>query len=544
MSTYTASLGLELITPGSQAGLWGNTTNNTFTLIDQAVTGVTPISFASASGNTYPLTDFNGALDESRSAVLNITGSASGANTVVIPNKQKTYLVRNNTGQDVVFQTASPSASYTVGAGYSILIFCDGNNNVFTGIASPGVGTLSVNAGGTGATTFTAGFVKSTGGTNALTSSATVNLATEVTGTLPVTRGGTGQTALTSGAMLIGNGTGNVAVLSGGAVGQVATWNGSTWTATAPASAGVSSLSAGTGIAVSGSTGAVTVSNSGVTSLSAGTGISLSGSTGSVTISSTATSGVTSFNGRTGAVTSSSGDYSSFYGSLSGTNSWTGVNTIAVAPPLNTGALNVTNNGASSPCLRTYSSPGGDTARGGEIMMTNGNASVSVRDKYLRVSAFGDLQVVNSAYSTSIFFITDSGIIQCTNNIVTSGGDGFKPGGGSWAVYSDARLKEDAAPLTGALDKITQLNPVTYKWKYNTSEITTGFIAQEVREVMPTAVGEADPLDKQKPFIPDGEKALSVSWKNDMMAYLVGAIKELKSDLDAAKARIAELEAK
>jgi trimeric autotransporter adhesin len=304
MSTYTPSLGLELITPGSQAGLWGNTTNNTFNLIDQAITGVTPISFAAASGSTYTLTDFNGAEDESRSAVLNITGSAIGANTIVIPNKQKTYLVRNNTGQDVTFRTATPSATFAVGAGFSILIFCDGNNNVFTGIASPGVGTLSVNAGGTGATTFTAGFVKSTGGTNALTSSATVNAASELSGAVPVANGGTGQTSLTSGALLVGNGTGSVAVLSGGTAGYVATWNGSTWVSAPSASAGVSSISAGTGISASGSTN-VTISNTGVTSLTAGTGISLSGSTGGITISATGGSGPT----------------------LSATQTWTGVNT-------------------------------------------------------------------------------------------------------------------------------------------------------------------------------------------------------------------------
>lgn len=49
--------------------------------------------------------------------------------------------------------------------------------------------------------------------------------------------------------------------------------------------AGVTSLGAGTGISLSGSTGGVTVTNSGVTSVSAGSGISVSASTGGVTIS-------------------------------------------------------------------------------------------------------------------------------------------------------------------------------------------------------------------------------------------------------------------
>ena len=44
--------------------------------------------------------------------------------------------------------------------------------------------------------------------------------------------------------------------------GQVLTWNGSSWAPTTPASGGVTSISAGTGISVSDSTGAVTISSS------------------------------------------------------------------------------------------------------------------------------------------------------------------------------------------------------------------------------------------------------------------------------------------
>lgn len=249
MSTYTPSLGLEEITPGDQAGLWGNTTNNNLALIDQAVTGVTPLSFTGASGTTVTLTDFNGATDEARSAVLNITGIATGSNNVVVPNKQKTYLVRNNTGQDVVFKTATPGDTYTVGSGYSILIFCDGNNNVYTGIQSPSVGTLPVSAGGTGVATFTAGFVKSAGGTTNLTSSSSINLSSEVSNVLPVANGGTGQTSLTSGAVLVGNGTGSVGVVVPGTTDYVLTSNGpgSTPSFRAPSSASYP----GAGIAVS-----------------------------------------------------------------------------------------------------------------------------------------------------------------------------------------------------------------------------------------------------------------------------------------------------
>lgn len=263
MSTYTESLGLELITPGSQAGLWGNTTNNTFTLIDQAITGVTPISFAGASGTTYTLKDYNGAEDEARAAVLNITGTATGANTVVVPNKQKTYLVRNETGRTVRFQTATPGDYYDVEAGNNILIFCDGNNGVYTGIKAPGVGTLTVSGGGTGTTTFTAGFVKSTGGTNSLTSSATVSAATELSGVTPVANGGTGQSTLPSGSLLVGTGTGAVGgITPAGYSGYVLTSNGSSWAPALPSTGGVNSVSSTT-IGVSPTSGSVVITLSG-----------------------------------------------------------------------------------------------------------------------------------------------------------------------------------------------------------------------------------------------------------------------------------------
>jgi len=51
--------------------------------------------------------------------------------------------------------------------------------------------------------------------------------------------------------------------------------------------AGVTSNVAGTGISVSGATGAVTITNTGVTSLTAGTGISVSASSGAVTVTNT-----------------------------------------------------------------------------------------------------------------------------------------------------------------------------------------------------------------------------------------------------------------
>ena len=78
-------------------------------------------------------------------------------------------------------------------------------------------GTLAVKNGGTGAETFTAGFLKANG-TNAFTTVAQIDLSTDVTDGLGVANGGTGATTLTG--VLVGNGTS--AITGGGDINDLA----------------------------------------------------------------------------------------------------------------------------------------------------------------------------------------------------------------------------------------------------------------------------------------------------------------------------------
>lgn len=582
MANYTSSLGLELITPGSQAGLWGNTTNNSLNLLDQAITGVTPYSgFAGVTGATWVPTDYNGAQDEARAAVFNFTGTATGPNTVEIPNKQKTYFVRNGTGQDIVFKTAIGTTPCTVGAGYNLPIFCDGNNNVFLAILAPGAGTLTVTGGGTGVTNFAAGgFVKSSGGANALTASPTVNASSEISGTLPVVNGGTGKSSVTAGVLLQGTGTAALTEFVGSVNGYVPTWNAATnsWVAQAPSTAGVATITAGGGILVNGgsgpASGPVTISNSGVTSATAGSGILLSGSTGGITITN---NGVLSVGAGSGISVSGTG------GALTVSNS--GVLTVngssgnVSVTPASIGALSTTGTAANSnqlggvaasSYLTSASGTAYDSARLGGVAASS-YATTSSLSSYMPKSGGTFTGLVNVSYGGTTsslsnnsvqlgypgvgmyapsasgigFFTGYAGLTLNFGNLTYSQSYAGKVGGGAWADTSDVRLKENIVPLTGALQKIMSLNPVSYEWKYDRSNVSNvGFVAQEVEPIFPLAVTDVDPTEEQKPFIPDGEKVKSVGWQNDMTAYLVGAIKELKAELDLAKARIAELESK
>lgn len=105
---------------------------------------------------------------------------------------------------------------------------------------------------------------------------------------------------------------------------------------------------------------------------------------------------------------------------------------------------------------------------------------------------------------------------------------------------SDYRLKEEIAPLSGGLDKVCAMKPVSFKWKESQKE-DYGFIAHELQAVIPEAIsGEKDAVDAEG----NPEYQAIFPAPAQMVASLVAAIQELKTELDEAKAKIAALEAK
>ena len=106
----------------------------------------------------------------------------------------------------------------------------------------------------------------------------------------------------------------------------------------------------------------------------------------------------------------------------------------------------------------------------------------------------------------------------------------------SYATSSDYRLKENIAPMTGALTKIQQLKPVTFSWKQDNS-VSQGFIAHELQAVIPQAVnGTKDAIDK------DGNPRYQGVDTSYVVATLTAAIQELSAKNDALTARIVALE--
>jgi len=102
----------------------------------------------------------------------------------------------------------------------------------------------------------------------------------------------------------------------------------------------------------------------------------------------------------------------------------------------------------------------------------------------------------------------------------------------AYNTSSDYRLKENIAPMTGALANVARLKPVTYKWK-STGSDGEGFIAHELAEVCPHAVtNEKDAVDE------NGNPKYQAIDTSFLVATLTAAIQELKAELDELKAKV------
>jgi hypothetical protein len=106
----------------------------------------------------------------------------------------------------------------------------------------------------------------------------------------------------------------------------------------------------------------------------------------------------------------------------------------------------------------------------------------------------------------------------------------------AFTTSSDYRLKEDVAPMAGALDTVAALKPVTYKWKVDGTE-GQGFIAHELAEIVPDCVsGEKDAVDAEGNPVYQG---VDTSF---LVATLTAAIQEQQTIINDLKARITALE--
>lgn len=129
-STYSPALRLELMATGDQSGTWGDTTNtNLGTLLEQAITGYLSVAQGDVANLTLTTTD--GASDQARNAVVEITGALTATRNVVVQTAEKLYTIKNSTtgGFSIVAKTTA-GTGISIPPGASIDCYSDGTNVV------------------------------------------------------------------------------------------------------------------------------------------------------------------------------------------------------------------------------------------------------------------------------------------------------------------------------------------------------------------------------------------------------------------------------
>ena len=177
---------------------------------------------------------------------------------------------------------------------------------------------------------------------------------------------------------------------------------------------------------------------------------------------------------------------------------------------------------------------------------SSGNLLVGTTSANLGISTLSGKGVgINGDYSATYGEIINSTSATGTQYLIGFGRNGSLCGNitstatnsTTYATSSDYRLKNTIAPMTGALAKVAQLKPVTYKWNVDGSN-GEGFIAHELQEVVPDAVvGEKDAVDEDGNIKPQG---IDTSF---LVATLTAAIQELKALVDTQASTITQLQA-
>lgn len=98
----------------------------------------------------------------------------------------------------------------------------------------------------------------------------------------------------------------------------------------------------------------------------------------------------------------------------------------------------------------------------------------------------------------------------------------------STTIASDEKLKTDITVIDNALDKIKQINGVTFNYKRN-EKPSGGVIAQELEKIIPSAVGTQQSLN-------GSEKYKTVDY-NAVIGLLIESVKELSDRLDKCECK-------
>lgn len=174
-SSFSPNLRIELIANGEQAGNWGSTTNtNLGTLIEDAISGYETVSVTTAN---QAFTNADGAADQARSAMIELTTTTGAVFNVYAPPSPKLYVIYNASAyaatiynSTVIGNTTAAGTGVAIPAGRRLFVMTDGTDfslvtQTATSVNTPNTLVERDGSGNFAAGTITANLTGNTSGT-------------------------------------------------------------------------------------------------------------------------------------------------------------------------------------------------------------------------------------------------------------------------------------------------------------------------------------------------------------------------------------------
>jgi len=109
-SSYTTTLGIELMVTGEKSGTWGDITNTNLNIVEQSQGYLNKSIAGGAQTTALTITDGSTSTSDARNLIIELSGTITGNQIVTVPDGiEKSYIVNNNTSGafTVQFKTAS-----------------------------------------------------------------------------------------------------------------------------------------------------------------------------------------------------------------------------------------------------------------------------------------------------------------------------------------------------------------------------------------------------------------------------------------------------
>ncbi len=121
--TFTSLLRLVLQETGGNQNIWGTINNaSAIALLEDAVAARLDLDVTPAT-DPVTLTSQNGDVDQSRNAIIAITGAPGGTRTIIVPSTSKLYIISNETADDMTIKTvANPGVVISAGTRVAVVV--------------------------------------------------------------------------------------------------------------------------------------------------------------------------------------------------------------------------------------------------------------------------------------------------------------------------------------------------------------------------------------------------------------------------------------